>query len=127
VEILKSLSEKLTPRGQILIYVPAMGHLYSKFDRRIGHYRRYTTRSLGQRATEAGLEVVSINFMDPVGYAAALYYRLFANTGAVSQSSIRFFDKFLYPASRTLTPLTKKVFGKNVLLIAKRKGANITI
>lgn len=103
-----------------MIYVPALPHLYSKFDASIGHYRRYTKRELASKARAAGFQVERIRFMDPVGYFVALVYLLLINNGKVSSGQLVFFDRVLYPISRLLTPLTANLFGKNLILSARK-------
>ena len=120
VEALKLLSRNLTEDGKLIIYVPALEVLYSKFDHKIGHYRRYSKQRLRETAEKAGLRVESLEFHDPVGFFAALAYRLLGNSGNVKPGSIRIFDKFLYPLSRLVQPIFKHTFGKNLLLVATK-------
>lgn len=122
-ETLRSFWNWLEPGGGILIYVPALPHLYSKFDARIGHYRRYTKKELTSKARAAGFEIGRIRFMDPVGYLVALVYRLLINNGKVSSGQMLFYDRLLYPLSRILTPLTQNLFGKNLVLTARKATA----
>ena len=121
VEALELLSRNLTEDGKLVIYVPALEILYSKFDHKIGHYRRYNKQRLRETAEKAGLRVESLEFHDPVGFFAALAYRLLDNSGNVKPGSIRVFDKFLYPISRLVQPIFKHAFGKNLLLVATKE------
>jgi SAM-dependent methyltransferase len=106
--------------GTLFVYVPALPHLYSKFDSSIGHFRRYKKRELMQKVERAGFRVKTIGYLDPVGYFVALIYRLFINSGKISQGQVVFFDKYLYPLSMWFTPLTSNFFGKNLLLVATK-------
>jgi len=47
----------LAPRGKIVINVPAMQPLYSKFDRAVGHFRRYSIDGLWRVAQGSGMTV----------------------------------------------------------------------
>lgn len=56
--VLEHACELLTPGGRFVAYVPAGMWLYSSFDRKIGHYRRYTrqdVRRLRSFVKERGL------------------------------------------------------------------------
>lgn len=110
----------LRPGGTLLIYVPAIPHLYSKFDASIGHFRRYRKSELVEGVTEAGFQITMTRYLDPVGYLVALIYRIFINTGKVSHKQVVFFDRYLFPLSVKLQSLTSKLFGKNLLLIATK-------
>lgn len=44
--LLASARENLKPQGLLLIAVPALPFLYSSWDQQLGHYRRYTKKSL---------------------------------------------------------------------------------
>ena len=118
VGALVELSKHLAQSGQLVIYVPALEILYSKFDLRIGHYRRYSMKRLRNAATSAGLSIKLLEYHDPVGFIAALAYRILDNSGNLKSGSIKIFDRFLYPLSRSVQPITAKLFGKNLLLVA---------
>ena len=38
---IKSALNKLNKNGNLVIIVPAFNHLYSYYDKSVGHYRRY--------------------------------------------------------------------------------------
>jgi hypothetical protein len=62
----------ITERTKVLITVPAFQSLFADHDVFLGHYRRYTNKSLKNRVEEAGLIV------DKVGYFffILIFYRL---------------------------------------------------
>ncbi len=43
--LIKNLYDSLNENGKILINVPAFQHLYSTFDKDVGHFKRYTKSS----------------------------------------------------------------------------------
>jgi hypothetical protein len=51
----QQLAHALRPGGSVILYVPAFEALYSDFDRRIGHHRRYTKHDLTRLSRIAGL------------------------------------------------------------------------
>jgi SAM-dependent methyltransferase len=57
VEAVRSMAEIVTPGGRVVILVPAMQALYGEMDRELGHFRRYSKRSLASVITAAGLRV----------------------------------------------------------------------
>jgi predicted SAM-dependent methyltransferase len=116
--VLSMFFDWIKVNGELLVYVPAFPHLYSKFDASIGHYRRYSKLDLEQKVLSAGFEVLSVKYADPVGYFVALLYRIFVNSGRVKKSQLRIFDMFLFPVSQRLQLLTGKLLGKNLVIHA---------
>jgi len=57
VEAVRSMADVLSPGGRVVILVPAMETLYGEMDRELGHFRRYSRRSLTRVLTLAGLHV----------------------------------------------------------------------
>ncbi len=57
VVVLKNAAETLSTEGGIIITVPAYPKLYSDWDRKLGHFRRYTKSTFRQQAEQAGLKV----------------------------------------------------------------------
>jgi SAM-dependent methyltransferase len=52
----RAWSARLRPGGTLLMSVPANPARYGAWDQMVGHYRRYTTRTLGSVLESAGLE-----------------------------------------------------------------------
>lgn len=118
-EIFAKLVAKLTASGRILIYVPAFMALYSSFDKKIGHLRRYRRRDLLNLARS--LRVHTCRHTDILGFFAALLYRqIDRGDGHVSTRSLWLFDRWIFPLSLWLDRLTGRPFGKNLLLIADK-------
>ena len=111
--------EALRPGGKLVIYVPAFMVLYGAFDRRIGHFRRYTRRDLAEKLEAAGFVVSRTVYSDSLGYFAALAHRFIGPAdGALSRSALIVYDRFVFPLSRQLDRLFGSVVGKNVLAVA---------
>ena len=64
---LQSLGGALTPGGRLVVYVPAFMLLYSKFDREIGHYRRYRRPALSHLFEDTGFRVVESRYVNSIG------------------------------------------------------------
>src|SRR4030095_3925417 len=54
---LRLIRESLKLGGTAIFFVPAMRLLFSKFDRDIGHFRRYSLPELTENGNSAGLQV----------------------------------------------------------------------
>ena len=64
VGTLQSLSGLLEPGGRVVVYVPAMNGLFTKWDRRVGHCRRYSAWRMREVFAAAGLETVEMRYMN---------------------------------------------------------------
>ncbi len=76
VVALRHASDCLSENGKIIFTVPAYPWLFSDWDVRLGHYRRYTTSMLRQQAQEAGLKVVQLSHWNAFTLPIASFLRL---------------------------------------------------
>jgi SAM-dependent methyltransferase len=111
-----NLVSKLRKGGRILIYVPAVPLLFSKFDARIGHLRRYTKRSLSQLLGDTVLQEVEIRSHDPLGAFVALAYKFLINSGSIDATALQFYDRRIFPISVWMENHFPFPFGKNMSL-----------
>jgi len=116
----QALYMALADGGRLFIYVPAFMSLYSAFDKKIGHFRRYTKASL--LATVPQFRVDLCHYVDSLGFVAAwLFKYVGGKDGSVSLTAVRVFDSLVFPLSRVLDLLLRPFFGKNVLLVAQKR------
>lgn len=119
--ILNELKKKLKKNGKILIYVPAFNILYSSMDKKVGHFRRYTSSSLNTLALNSELNVIKIKYVDFLGFFVSLLYKIIGDkNGNISKGSVLFFDKYIFPPSKILDKIFNKIMGKNVYIILSK-------
>jgi SAM-dependent methyltransferase len=119
-EAVRSLHQILEPKGIAIIYVPAFMVLYSSFDKKLGHHRRYTAESLSALFTD--FKILRCEYVDSLGFFAGLAFKaLDSGHGHVSENSIRFYDQFAFPISKLLDVGMRNFVGKNVLLVAEKQ------
>jgi hypothetical protein len=119
--ILRTIHECLAPAGRVVLYVPALPMLFSNMDRHVGHYRRYTRKSLSAALFQAGFQVRSFEYVDSIGVITSLIYRFlpFAS-GKPSAKSIVLYDSLFFPISRVFDIALRRFGGKNLLIIGER-------
>lgn len=115
VAMLVALKAHLNEGGRIIIYVPAFQLLFTQLDVLVDHYRRYRINSMKSLAQKSGLHLLSVQYCDPIGFVAALIYRLCRGNGHLNPRHVRVYDKYLFPISVRVESLTQGIFGKNVL------------
>ena len=112
-------AELLAPRGTLIVLSPAFQHLFSEFDRSVGHYRRYTRASLAA-VMPPSLRRVRLRYIDSVGFMASLANRALLRQELPSRRQIALWDRVMVPASRVLDPLVAHSFGRSVLAVYER-------
>lgn len=77
--VLRALREALLPGGGLLLTVPQHPSLWSEFDARARHVRRYRAAELREKLAEAGLEIVRmtsfVTLLLPLMFASRLSQR----------------------------------------------------
>ncbi|MGI8808065.1 MAG: class I SAM-dependent methyltransferase [Acidimicrobiales bacterium] len=118
---LRSIEKALEPGGHLVLYVPAFEELYSDFDRRIGHHRRYRTEQLRSLVTEVGLEVVDLRYVNMVG--AVAWWALATKLGRTPTQrwSAMTFDRLVVPVVSRLERRQPPPFGQSILCVARRR------
>lgn len=77
--VLRAMREALVPGGGLLLTVPQHPSLWSEYDVRAHHVRRYRSRELREKVIEAGFEIVRmtsfVTLLLPLMYASRLAQR----------------------------------------------------
>jgi phospholipid N-methyltransferase len=105
--------------GYLLVFVPALAWLYSKFDRDVGHFRRYSRDGLERVVSRAGFEIVESRYFDVAGVLPWYLYFTLLGRG-MAKGSVSLYDRFVIPPMRVLEGWMAPPVGKNVLLVARR-------
>lgn len=116
---LRRAAECLSKKGHLLVLSPAHQWLWSPFDAAIGHYRRYSLKTL----LDAGPPdccLVRLRYLDSAGMLASLANRLVLRSASPNKLQVAFWDRFLVPMSRVLDPLLRYRVGKSALAIWRR-------
>lgn len=117
---LDTVFETLPKGGRICIFVPANPSLMSKFDRKIGHYRRYTKSDLTNKVKNAGFTIVKAKRFDGLGVLPWLINFRLGGAEDMRPGLAKLYDSAVVPVERRLEKIASPVMGKNLLLIAKK-------
>jgi SAM-dependent methyltransferase len=121
VSALRVLRGKLNVGGRLLVYVPAFPILFTSMDRKVGHVRRYTRRTLRECVEAAGFVVDDVRYADSLGFLATLAFKLVGNDrGELNSRAVRLYDQLAFPLSRALDSVAHRWLGKNLALIAHK-------
>jgi SAM-dependent methyltransferase len=111
--------ETLKANGHLLLFVPALTWLYSEHDKEIGHFRRYTRRSLVSLVEHAGFTVVRARYFDVAG-VVPWYVNFVLLRNSIGGGSVALYDRLVVPVMRRLEAAVPPPIGKNVLLIGRK-------
>jgi len=116
---LQSAANLLSTNGHLIVLSPAHAFFYSEFDRRIGHFRRYTIGTL-KRLTPQECIPVLCRYLDSAGMIVSLVNRILFHQSAFKPGHIMIWDRFFIPVSRVLDTLTFGKIGKSLLMVWRK-------
>ncbi|MDQ1391386.1 MAG: hypothetical protein QOF30_363 [Acidimicrobiaceae bacterium] len=115
---LKQLAGALRPGGRIVVWVPAFMELYSDFDRRVGHYRRYRIENLTKLLQDAGLTVLEARYVNAVGALAWWVVARKLRRVPTTAGRVQLFDSVFVPVLRRLESGYRPPFGQSIFCAA---------
>lgn len=115
----RALARALAPGGHLVLVVPALRALFSDFDRRIGHYRRYERDELAVLAGAAGLDVVELRALNLVGAAAWWVMATRLGLTPTRRWATLTFDRFVVPVVSRVERRWPPPVGQSLLLVAR--------
>jgi SAM-dependent methyltransferase len=122
VRALEAAHVLLNPGGRVVLFVPAFEVAMSRFDREVGHVRRYTKKSLRDAMTAAGLVVDEVRYVDIPGLLAWFVgMRLFGMTPGDGRL-LSVWDRGVIPMTRWLESRIRAPFGKSVFAVGHVPG-----
>jgi len=111
----------LNPGGSVIVLSPAHQFLFTPFDAAIGHFRRYSRRSLAAVGPVA-LRTRKLVYLDAAGMLASAGNRLLLRSAMPTEAQILTWDRLLVPVSRVIDPLFGYRVGKSVLGVWQREA-----
>jgi SAM-dependent methyltransferase len=119
VQALRAAHSLVRPGGAVVVLVPAFSFAMSRFDRAVGHVRRYTVGSLTRAMTEAGLEVEDARYVNlpglPVWFLGMRLLRMTPGEGRF----LSVWDNQVVPRARRWEEKHRPPFGQSVLAVAR--------
>ena len=116
---LRGAARLVRPGGMVVIFVPAFPFAAGRFDRLIGHYRRYTKTTISQTFAKAGIEVESVRYVNAPGLVA--WFLAVRVLGLIPGDGIplRIWDQWVIPVTRMLEKRWCPPFGQSVIAVGR--------
>ena len=119
VEELARMRSVLRPGGCLCLWVPAVPALYSRFDRALGHHRRYRKSELAAKLEDAGFDTLHLGYRDFVGMIPwFLCCRVLGQD--LTRSKVRLYDRCVVPVTSFVGRWLRPPIGKNLVAVARR-------
>jgi len=117
------LKKILKKDGYLIIFVPAFNFLFGESDLKLGHFRRYNVEMLKKICDQNDLEVENISFFDSVGFFILFFMKFFKidSCKKITAKNLIFYDKIFVKINIILDLIFRKICGKNIILIARKK------
>lgn len=118
---LRHMHQVLPEGGLVVLLVPAFEALYGPIDRHLGHYRRYSKRSLRQLADETGFKVNVLRFMNSAGFFGWWFNARVRKATLQSEDQIRLFDRYIVPVLRRIEAVLPPPFGQSLFAVLTKQ------
>ena len=127
LDAMRTLADSTQPGGRIIVTVPALPSLWSSWDTKLGHFRRYTRASLRTLGERAGLEPIEVSYLFPEMLPAGILRRIGDRRAAQRGGGADFprftpaVDRFLFTVARLTTRLRRLApAGTSVVAVFRR-------
>jgi trans-aconitate methyltransferase len=118
-QLLRQLQHGLKPGGRLVVKVPALNWLYSPLDRAIGHYRRYSKRTLAATLKQAEFSSSTIWYFNAAGIPGWWLNGKLLQRTVPPAEQIGWFDR-LVPLLQTVESLGKMPIGLSLFAVAEK-------
>ncbi len=119
VAALKLANKVCIPGSSVFALVPAMPFAYSKFDRELHHFRRYTKTELLSKAKLAGLKEVEVHYVNGIGILNWYVFVKVLNLRPKNNLLLKIYDQVVVPVQVMIERKIGLPFGQSLVLRAK--------
>ncbi len=119
-QALQNANLMLKPGGRVVILVPAFQQLYNSFDEQLGHYRRYTARSLRQLLEETGFHVVHSRYFNFIAILGWTYSGSILKKRIIPKGQMKLYDT-LVSLWRIIDYFVSRFAGVSVIQVGIKK------
>ena len=116
---LRGLGRLLRPGGAVVLIVPAFEFAMGRFDRAVGHQRRYRLRTLRAAHEQAGLRIERIHYVNSLGllawFVGMRLLRMTPGEGPILSA----WDRAVIPVLRKAEASRHPPFGQSVFSVAR--------
>jgi SAM-dependent methyltransferase len=123
VGALRSAHRLVRPGGAVVMFVPAFPFAMSRFDRAVGHVRRYRLRTLREAYAAAGLRLERIHHVNAPGLPAWFVGMRLLKMTPQDGATVQLWDRYVIPAARKLEEKRNPPFGQSIFAVGRVAGS----
>jgi SAM-dependent methyltransferase len=116
---LKNCKFLLKDGGTLLILVPAYQSLYCSFDRELGHYRRYTRKTLSNVFEENHFKIDHYRYFNSAGILGWIFSGKILKKKTIPEGQMGIYNK-LVPVFKIFDKIFLRAIGLSVILVGKK-------
>ena len=117
---LENMASVLTPAGVIVLLVPASKALYGPIDSNLGHYRRYSRKSIFKLAEHAGLKIRKLHHINSIGFFGWWTFARVFRRETLSPVHIELFDRYFLPWMSRFEDTVRPPFGQSLFVVLQK-------
>jgi ubiquinone/menaquinone biosynthesis C-methylase UbiE len=121
VGALEAFKRILVPGGRVIVFVPALQVAYGPLDAELGHYRRYSKRTLRGAFTDAGLDLIRLRYTNPIGLAGWMYNAHISKSTKHSVAQVKLFETLVAPWALPIERLIPPPIGLSLVAVGLKK------
>ncbi|MBV5312388.1 MAG: class I SAM-dependent methyltransferase [Prolixibacteraceae bacterium] len=108
----------LKKEGHLIILVPAFQSIYNHFDTALGHFRRYTEKSLRPVFEANRLSVIHTQYFNLIGIAGWWVSGSLLRKKIIPEGQMKLYN-FFVPVFRIIDKITRKWLGLSVVMVGR--------
>lgn len=116
---LRTMHDMLDAGGRKLLFVPAVPWAYGEMDRELGHFRRYSRRSLLELFAAAGFSKVRARYFNTIGLFGWWYAGRMRRERLIDPRKARAMDRMV-PYLSALERMVPPLIGQSLLCVAEK-------
>jgi SAM-dependent methyltransferase len=120
LEAVNNCKGLLKQDGHLILLAPAYSWLYSSFDKQLGHFRRYSLRSLKDLLVKNNFNILSASYFNFAGIGGWLLFGKIFNQKKLNNNEMIAFNKIV-PMAKTLDKLFGKKIGLSIIVTGIKK------
>ena len=116
---IKNCRKLLKEDGHLIILVPSYKGLYNRFDKELGHYRRYTKSTLTRLFSEHNLKVLHKQYFNFIGIFGWYVSGQLMHNESIPEGQMKLYN-MLIPISRLIDNIIFNFFGLSTIVVGRK-------